>query len=232
VLGNGLCLDLASNNAFSIQGCTDPSWPNPCANQFRQFLNAKKGGYVYVFACRRSFRTPYCLGVDASCCSDKSNFIFLPRIKNPHLQDVQKTSNTGSELEVPLEEKQADSTGVEGDNEQLVLGRLTVAAAIVLPLLGIIVALCAWLCAGTRIRSVKKSQDDDQAASGKYRDGPSQDVERSSNEAVLEPRLSLPLSPYDEGTGSVDFQRARSIMEENPWGTRRMPVKRWNSVCR
>ncbi len=29
-LENGLCLNAGANNYFSIQGCTDPSWPSPC----------------------------------------------------------------------------------------------------------------------------------------------------------------------------------------------------------
>ncbi|KAK0624880.1 hypothetical protein B0T17DRAFT_255182 [Bombardia bombarda] len=29
-MGNGMCLDAGANNYFSLQGCTDPSWPAPC----------------------------------------------------------------------------------------------------------------------------------------------------------------------------------------------------------
>ena len=30
-MSNGLCLNGGSDNAFTLQGCTDPSWRAPCA---------------------------------------------------------------------------------------------------------------------------------------------------------------------------------------------------------
>jgi hypothetical protein len=218
-LGTGLCLHLASNNAFSIQSCTDPSWPELCAGHFKQLLGPKKGGYKYVLACGRSFRTPCCLGADASCCSDNSKFNYLPRIKNPHMQSTPKITAPSIDKKGSPVQEQTDASGEGANDEQLLLGRPNVAAAIVL-LLGIIVAICTWLCVGMRNRQkmTPGRLDEGSATTRIYWDTRIQAVTNLSSRAGLNQRLGLSISLYENSIGSVDAQRARRMMEENPWG--------------
>ena len=61
------------------------------------------------------------------------------------------SANRDAIQEISAGNKEADATSEVSNDERIILGWLNIAAAIVLPLLGIIVAMCAWLCAGARI---------------------------------------------------------------------------------
>ncbi|KAK3335241.1 hypothetical protein B0T19DRAFT_3333 [Cercophora scortea] len=69
-LGNGLCLDAGANNYFSIQGCTDPSWPEPCTAS-PQCEHNLEAGYSFAFPCRMATNASfyYCCGQTAQCCN-------------------------------------------------------------------------------------------------------------------------------------------------------------------
>ncbi|KAK3693390.1 hypothetical protein B0T22DRAFT_505108 [Podospora appendiculata] len=69
-LGNGLCLDAGANNYFSIQGCTDPSWPEPCTAS-PQCEHNLEAGYSFAFPCRMATNASfyYCCGATAQCCN-------------------------------------------------------------------------------------------------------------------------------------------------------------------
>ncbi|KAK3329218.1 hypothetical protein B0H66DRAFT_596815 [Apodospora peruviana] len=69
-LGNGLCLDAGANNYFSIQGCTDPSWPAPCVKTPQCEKNIQDE-YSFAFPCRQATNASfyYCCGQTAQCCN-------------------------------------------------------------------------------------------------------------------------------------------------------------------
>ncbi|KAK3341883.1 hypothetical protein B0T25DRAFT_355425 [Lasiosphaeria hispida] len=77
-LPNGLCLDAGANNYFSIQGCTDPSWPAPCVKSPQCQANIRDE-YSFIFPCRQATNASFyhCCGETAECCGTTKTEDFL-----------------------------------------------------------------------------------------------------------------------------------------------------------
>ncbi|KAI1343429.1 hypothetical protein F5Y15DRAFT_370028 [Xylariaceae sp. FL0016] len=145
-MGNGLCLDLEEDNAFTIQGCTDQSWPEACLHGFRRSRAEIAQAYSYAWACRHSYKTPYCLGEDASCCADELNLVYLQQFSGIHYagEPGQRPSEPDSD------DGQPESPESKGGLE--ISDRIALGVGIGLPVLAIIVALGQWLFPGARLR--------------------------------------------------------------------------------
>ncbi|KAH8882315.1 hypothetical protein GQ53DRAFT_753786 [Thozetella sp. PMI_491] len=78
-MGNGLCLDAASNNFFSIQGCTDSSWGKPCITA-QACKDSMQNNYSFIWACGQHTDVDfnYCCGKSADCCQNSSTYIIIP----------------------------------------------------------------------------------------------------------------------------------------------------------
>ncbi|KAI1310835.1 hypothetical protein F5Y03DRAFT_8023 [Xylaria venustula] len=78
-LDNGLCLDAAGDNIFTVQGCTSRTWEAPC-KQYCPDLPPTTDWYQDLTLCKTNDRESgeYCCGQDASCCNDTASYITIP----------------------------------------------------------------------------------------------------------------------------------------------------------
>ncbi|KAJ2906401.1 hypothetical protein MKZ38_001761 [Zalerion maritima] len=86
-LENGLCLDAAGDNLYSVQGCSDKTWSAPCHGGLEEWMTPKdqeKGmGYVFIGPCDHGIS--YCPGAP-ECCEDED----IPKILVPLFHEVYK----------------------------------------------------------------------------------------------------------------------------------------------
>ncbi|KAI0976243.1 hypothetical protein F4678DRAFT_416467 [Xylaria arbuscula] len=78
-LDNGLCLDAAGDNIFTVQGCTSRTWDAPC-KQYCPDLPPTTNWYQDLTLCKTNDRESgeYCCGQDASCCNNTASYITIP----------------------------------------------------------------------------------------------------------------------------------------------------------
>lgn len=133
-LDNGLCLDAGANNYFSIQGCTDPSWPagSPCVTSPQCKKNLRKSfpvhrscavtktcaledEYSFAFPCRMATNSSfyYCCGQTADCCTNATEpdllvFAGVTDINRPTV--LPDGTSSGQATATPDSGAQADST--------------------------------------------------------------------------------------------------------------------------
>ncbi|KAK3392780.1 hypothetical protein B0H63DRAFT_515998 [Podospora didyma] len=97
-LGNGLCLDAGANNYFSIQGCTDASWPQPCVSPTPKCKDNIRDEYSFVFPCSQATNASfnYCCGQTADCCTNNTNFLTFPGATEIRRPTVLPPSGSGT----------------------------------------------------------------------------------------------------------------------------------------
>ncbi|KAI3320833.1 hypothetical protein HD806DRAFT_218830 [Xylariaceae sp. AK1471] len=178
-MGNGLCLGLDANNAFTFQGCTRADWPEGCSRGFSWPNKLASGFSAYVWPCRYGYRTPYCLGVNASCCEDENEWVYLPKFSNIHLAGSMDyvspnsgrntaAGKTGDAIGGDKAFKNGTAVSSIHDNSD----RIAWGVGISLPFVTILVALGQWLFPGAplwiwkkRKGAVKLKKDDDDGRS-------------------------------------------------------------------
>ncbi|KAI1735043.1 hypothetical protein F4680DRAFT_318305 [Xylaria scruposa] len=135
-MGNGLCLGLNANNAFTFQGCTRPNWPEACSHGFGWPFSVMIAHYPYVWPCRFGFNTPYCLGENASCCADENNWVYLPKFSNIHLAG--NTDYIIHDTRSAVDDSVVEAALSTSD-------RIALGVGIGLPFVAILVAIGQWL---------------------------------------------------------------------------------------
>ncbi|KAI8950151.1 hypothetical protein F4801DRAFT_550464 [Xylaria longipes] len=135
-MGNGLCLGLNANNAFTFQGCTRPDWPEACSHGFEWPFSVIVGHYPYVWPCRFGFKAPYCLGENASCCTDENNWVYLPKFSNIHL---------AGNMDYIINDAGGSVDNILASTALSTSDRIALGVGIGLPFVAILVALGQWL---------------------------------------------------------------------------------------
>ncbi|KAK3936420.1 hypothetical protein QBC46DRAFT_357496 [Diplogelasinospora grovesii] len=159
-MGNGLCLDAGANNYFSIQGCTDPSWPSPCISSPQCVSNIRT-----VLRLPPS-HPPFDLTLTciADCCTNSSNFLafqgvtsisrptLLPPGASSNPSNLSPTTVTVTVTATPGTGQSVVASPAPADDKTLGIG-LGVGLAMGLALIGAIIFF------GCQVRRRNKQQD-------------------------------------------------------------------------
>ena len=77
-LSNGICLDAGADNDYTLQGCTDRDWGEPC----RKICgDSPSTGYKYLWICSyfpNNYTFHHCCASDPSCCQNTSAISTIP----------------------------------------------------------------------------------------------------------------------------------------------------------
>ncbi len=141
-LSNGLCLDTAGDNFYTVQGCTDPSWGAPCSKLCAD--DDFSGNYSLLWICAQH-NNQYCCGADNTCCdstASSAQFITLPTFtvvaRPPGTTSTTPASATST---TPISSPTSSPTGSQTpspahDNDALKIG-LAVGLSLGLSILGL-----------------------------------------------------------------------------------------------
>ncbi|KAI1126008.1 hypothetical protein F5Y10DRAFT_245892 [Nemania abortiva] len=153
-LDNGLCLDAAGDNIFTVQGCTSNTWEAPC-KQYCPGLPPTENWYQDLTLCKTNDRVSgeYCCGQNASCCSSTETLYFtLPVFKSVYraagveatsgVQTSASSSASASSTSNPSPTLSSPPSG-KSNNDALRIG-LGVGLGLGLGLLALALAFVGW----------------------------------------------------------------------------------------
>ncbi|KAJ8130807.1 hypothetical protein O1611_g2820 [Lasiodiplodia mahajangana] len=148
-LDNGLCLDAAGDNIFTVQGCTSNTWEAPCM-QYCPNLPPTENWYQDLTLCKTNDRVSgeYCCGQNASCCDATESYITLPIFKSVYrAPGVAATSDAqlfpSSSPSSSNNSSQTPALSGKSNNDALRIG-LGVGLGLGLGLLAVALAFVGW----------------------------------------------------------------------------------------
>ncbi|KAK9419102.1 putative Mid2 domain-containing protein [Seiridium unicorne] len=144
-LDNGLCLSDGGENAFSVQGCTDPLWPAPCVDVCGVDNEQAGMSETYIWPCGNPSNA-WCCGLNASCCNSASSSTFH------HISPFSEVYRPGQRNVTP---KTAAVSSNDGADDRWTMIEL----AIALPVTLMVLLVVAFGCWTRKAKRAKKDLD-------------------------------------------------------------------------